>query len=273
MTASVSGSEPTRAIIISLRNRIDQITQKLGSLELRETDDEIQLFDWAGSAVDQRTALEEEVALLRTKAAGDQDTIRALQSQLEDLVRAKNDHEEQLISKFALLLNEKKLMIRNQQRILGTAKHDKEKLARLRLSLGGTRKQTTTSASRKRRAETDLSVNASEDEESDGFETMDVDHMPNAVGADARSSRETTSETETASEDEGSLGQHATSTLAAESQTSKQSAQMTSASPPQPRTLPFTKKPAQGPAVASKPKLPEAPLDSDEETASDDDEL
>jgi hypothetical protein len=180
----------------------------------------------------------------------------------------KRENEEQLISKFVVLLNEKKLKIRNQQRILSTAKIDKKKLAQLKLTVdGATRKAT----GRKRCAETELEAGDREKDESDDFESMDVDHMPNALG-DARSSRETTPEAETESGDEMSAGQPATSILAAESQAPEPSRSESDAPPP-PRQLPFVKKgPHEGDERKTSKPL-ETTLGSDEETATEDDEL
>lgn len=266
--AAVAATDYNNVLTITFRNHIDQITQKLGTLELNETEEEIQLFDWATNAVEQQGLLQEEVSALRSKSEADQATITALQSQFADLVKGKREHEEQLISKFALLLNEKKLKIRNQQRILSTAKVDKKKLAQLKLAVdGATRKATR----QKRRAETELEADDQDKDESDDFESMDVDHMPNALG-DARSSRETTPETDAESEDGMSAGQPATSILAAESQASGAS-RSESDTPPPPRQLPFVKKgPDKGDETKTS-KPPEIILGSDEETATEDDEL
>ena len=266
--AALSGREDNRTLTLTFRNHIDQITQKLGSIELKQSEEEIQLFDWAASAVDRQKLLQDEVSTLRGRSEADQAAITALQAQLAELVRAKQEHEEQLISKFALLLNEKKLKIRNQQRILSTAKIDEQKLAQLKLTLDGTGREP---ARKKRRAERVAEDSDQGKEESDGFETMEVDPMPNALG-DARSSRETTPETETETEDEGSTGWPAISTSAAESQMSKPNKAESDALPP-PRSLPFVKKGAQKDDDVTKAKSPEPALGSDEETASEDDEL
>jgi hypothetical protein len=266
--AALSGREDNRTLMLTFRNHIDQITQKLGSIELKQSEDEIQLFDWAASAVDQQKLLQDEVSTLRGRSEADQATITALQAQLADLVRAKQEHEEQLISKFALLLNEKKLKIRNQQRILSTAKIDEQKLAQLKLTLDGTEGEP---VRKKRRAERVAEDSDQGKEESDDFETMEVDPMPNALG-DARSSRETTPETETETEDEGSTGRPAISTSAAESQMSMPNQARSDTLPP-PRSLPFVKKSAQKGEDVTKTKSPEPTLGSDEETASEDDEL
>jgi hypothetical protein len=89
---------------------------------LKQDDDQaIQLFDWAGTAVQRADTLAQEISDLRTKYKSAEDTISQLNSRLEELVQAKNEHDDQLIAKFAKLLNEKKLKIRNQQRLLATA--------------------------------------------------------------------------------------------------------------------------------------------------------
>lgn len=266
--AAVRGIDDNNVLTITFRNHIDQITQKLGTLELNESEEEIQLFDWATSAVDQQRLLQEEVSALRSKSQADQTTITDLQSQLADLVKMKGEHEEQLISKFAILLNEKKLKIRNQQRILSTAKVDTKKLAQLKLKVDGLSGKST---GRKRRVETEVEADDREKDESDDFESMDVDHMPNALGS-ARSSRETTPETGTESEDEMSAGQPATSILAAGSLASEAS-RSESDTPPPPRQLPFVKKGAHRGDEPKTSKPPEITLGSDEETASEDDEL
>jgi len=56
-----------------------------------------------------------------------EETINKLNGQLEELINAKSEHESQLISKFVQLLNEKKLKIRNQQRLLASARVDPSK--------------------------------------------------------------------------------------------------------------------------------------------------
>lgn len=59
-----------------------------------------------------------------------EETIGKLNTQLEELIQAKTDHDDQLIAKFVQLLNEKKLKIRNQQRLLASAKVDSNKGSR-----------------------------------------------------------------------------------------------------------------------------------------------
>jgi hypothetical protein len=87
----------------------------------------IQLFDWSGIAAARVDTLEQRFTSLLAHYRSAEDTIRQLNVQLEDLISAKNQHEEQLVANFVQLLNEKKLKIRNQQRLLASAKVDLEK--------------------------------------------------------------------------------------------------------------------------------------------------
>ncbi|KAL1958337.1 hypothetical protein VTO42DRAFT_4654 [Malbranchea cinnamomea] len=208
VAAVKSGDEDEKEIVITFRKRIDSITQRLGAVTLKQDDDQaIQLFDWTGTAVGRANDLANEITNLKAKYRQAEETIHQLTSQLEDLIQAKNEHEDQLIAKFAKLLNEKKLKIRNQQRLLATAKIDSEKLAQLEAADAG-KKHRKPDASRKskRKAEEELPT---ESQSEDSFDTMEVDtKAEDEVDNEATASepeRESTPqplEDETASEDE-----------------------------------------------------------------------
>lgn len=101
------------------------LQQRLGSITLPQNDDEtIQLFEWAGEATTRADELEHQASSLIGRFSTAEDTINKLNRQLEELINAKSEHESQLISKFVQLLNEKKLKIRNQQRLLAFARVD-----------------------------------------------------------------------------------------------------------------------------------------------------
>jgi hypothetical protein len=147
------------------------------------------------------------------------DSIRRLTSQLDDLTVAKEKHEEELLAKCVLLLNEKKSKVRNQQRLLATAKIDPTKSERnqspnavprwlssvkqLEESRTGRRHRTSLEPVRasKRKAE---NLPQDSDTEEDGFEKMDVDKAvapgSDSEGADLetpeRSDEETTGDEE-----------------------------------------------------------------------------
>jgi predicted nucleic acid-binding Zn-ribbon protein len=72
-------------------------------------------------------ALEQQVTTLSDRYSAAEDTIQKLSQQLEELLRAKDLHETHLMANFAQLLNEKKLKIRNQQRLLVSATEDPAK--------------------------------------------------------------------------------------------------------------------------------------------------
>lgn len=58
------------------------------------------------------------MSTLKAKSDSQEVALRKLREQLHELIRAKNDHEITLISKFRELLNAKKLKIRDQHRLL-----------------------------------------------------------------------------------------------------------------------------------------------------------
>jgi len=90
-------------------------------LQLDE-DAEIELFRWAGTAARSATVVEGELASLRLKYRSQKETIKKLDEQLEGFIKAKVEHDNELLEKFVELLNAKKLKIRDQQRLLDAAK-------------------------------------------------------------------------------------------------------------------------------------------------------
>lgn len=92
-------------------------------------DDEqaVELFDWSGIAAARAEGLEQQVADLTDRYRLAEGTIRKMNQQLEELMHAKSQHENQMVGNFVQLLNEKKLKIRNQQRLLASATADPAK--------------------------------------------------------------------------------------------------------------------------------------------------
>lgn len=100
-------------------------------MSLKQDDEQaIELFDWTGTAVARADVIEDQLSSLRDRYSAAEDTINRLNKQLEDFISAKHQHEEQLMTDFVQLLNEKKLKIRNQQRLLASANVDPEKRKR-----------------------------------------------------------------------------------------------------------------------------------------------
>ncbi|KAJ5906271.1 uncharacterized protein N7473_003187 [Penicillium subrubescens] len=187
--SSTGGDE--QEIVITIRKRVQDITQRLGSLVLKQDEDqEIALFEWTGLAAAKADALHSQVTSLTDRYRTAEDTIAKLTQQLADLMQAKSQHENQMVVNFAQLLNEKKLKIRNQQRLLASAAADPTKVAEIQAATvkhEATSSQPTT----KRRAADTL---ADEDESDDGFERMDVDRK--AADVQAAYAQETEDEEE-----------------------------------------------------------------------------
>lgn len=265
---------------ISLLNKIEDITQQLGSIELPQTEDtdEIDLFGWAVQVIDKRDELENTTQELQEKARAKDDIVTALQEQIDELVKAKAEHEQQLLAKFAALLNEKKLKIRNMQRVLTTAQADPGKLKDYQATKGDAA-PSRTRLGPKRRAEPE-----EETEESDDFEPMDVDNVVNnphdPVSPESGHSTPSPDPDETASEDEDEDAPQ-TSRLRSQTGSKESRKQKSPITLPPRRELPFASQATgKGRGVAGKAEKapgPAAPAeDEDAETASeeeDDDEL
>lgn len=71
--------------------------------------------------------LEQQVSSMTGRYRLAEDTIHRLNEQLEELMHAKTEHENRLVANFVQVLNEKKLKIRNQQRLLASATVDSTK--------------------------------------------------------------------------------------------------------------------------------------------------
>jgi hypothetical protein len=201
--------------------------------------------------------------------------IAKLQESLEELVKLKEENESQLLEKFSLLLNEKKLKIRDQQRLLLTSNVDPTKLEEVEQSRLAIRAHP---AGPSRKGKRKAGENTQDSDESDGFEKMDVDkEVTNEVPNDSEEDRQTpdeSTEDEASDDDEppaappprkpvNDAKTNNKSTLPA-SKASSSKAPPEQIAPPPKRELPFAKKPA----APAKP----AAVDGSE-TESDDDEL
>ena len=110
-------------IVVAVRKNISGITQRLGEVILKKDEDqEIDTITWVSTAVVRSQVLEQEAEDLRTKSKEQGELMKKLNKQLEDLIASKADHENVLLGKFREILNTKKLKIRDQQRLLATAK-------------------------------------------------------------------------------------------------------------------------------------------------------
>lgn len=153
IVSSISGTTAT----ITLRKNIDGITQRLGTIALNQDDEkeEIQVFDWVDSAVATSDDLRSQLWTLQESAKSQQDEIAKLSKDLDELVKVKKEHESEMLSKFAALLNAKKLKIRDQQRLLSGARIDAdaaEEVAKARASSSKAPRRAGASRTGKRKA-------------------------------------------------------------------------------------------------------------------------
>ncbi|KAL8996189.1 MAG: hypothetical protein Q9169_004255 [Polycauliona sp. 2 TL-2023] len=171
IVASIANSKLT----VTFRKSISGIHQKLGELSLsKDTDAGINVLDWANTAILRAENLETETRSLRQKLAQQTNMAQKLNQQLEDLIQSKKEHENALLEKCALLINEKKAKIRDQQRLLATAKVDPKKLRTVqaaRRPRSPSHQDPGPSAKGKRKVS---ALASSVDEEEDGFEDQSI---------------------------------------------------------------------------------------------------
>ena len=119
-------------LLMVFRNNISAITQKLGEVVFKKDESqEIDIRKWTGTAVERSNELDREVQDLISKYDEQSRKMEKLNNQLEDLIKAKREHEDSLLRNFRELLNAKKLKIRDQKRILASAKLDPKQAAKI----------------------------------------------------------------------------------------------------------------------------------------------
>ncbi|KAI0884780.1 uncharacterized protein GGS22DRAFT_146785 [Annulohypoxylon maeteangense] len=158
------------SVSLSFRKNIQGITQRLGTITLEENEKtEISPFDWCVSAIGAREKVQENLVTTIAKVQTAEDSLKELKDQLNELIKIKEEDETELLEKFRDLLNEKKVKIRQQQRLLASASVDPDKLA----NIGGGRKNEKHVAQVSRASKRKIKE---EPESSDAeFEKMDVE--------------------------------------------------------------------------------------------------
>lgn len=115
-------------IIVAVRKNTSGITQRLGEVILKKDEDqEIDTITWVSTAVVRSQALEQEVKELQNQFKKQGEVVAKLNEQLQNLIASQTDLKNTLFQKFAASLNKKKLKIRDQQRLLATAKVNQDK--------------------------------------------------------------------------------------------------------------------------------------------------
>ena len=163
--ALLSSSE----ISIVFRRTIGEIKQRLGEIPLRRNEDyEIDTISWAHTAVQRGDTLSSDLESLQSRYSDQESTITKLTKQLEDLITAKKEHETALLTRFAELLNAKKLKIRDQQRLLATVKVDPDRRNEVTATRSGQSKSLPATSRKGKRKVASL-VEEEEDEDEDVF--------------------------------------------------------------------------------------------------------
>lgn len=178
--AAISG----KTLTVTLRKNVEGITQRLGSIKLDQDDEreEVSPFEWVDISAASGDALRTELDALQASVSGQQDEVKRLTKQLDGLVQAKKEHEEELLKKFAALLNAKKLKIRDQQRLLAGAKVDPkaaEAVGEARGSSGRGKKSGGSRSGKKRKADEveEVEEEQAEDANGEGEDVSEYDEV------------------------------------------------------------------------------------------------
>ncbi|MCJ1477297.1 hypothetical protein MMC13_005968 [Lambiella insularis] len=117
--ASVVGKQ----LQLVFRNNISGIYQRLGEITLiKDEDHEIDTIAWVHDAISRANGLEAELGGLSNRFQEQSLRIQELTQKLDALAESRKQQDSALLEKFEKILNKKKLKIRDQQRLLATAK-------------------------------------------------------------------------------------------------------------------------------------------------------
>ncbi|KAL4879995.1 hypothetical protein BJY04DRAFT_219528 [Aspergillus karnatakaensis] len=271
-SATINGSgEDDKELVITIRKRIQTITRKLGTIILHQDDEQgIELFEWFNIAIARADTLEKRVESLLARSRKAEDTIKSLNDQLEEFISSKKSDEQQLMSDFVQLLNEKKLKIRNQQRLLASASVDPEKLSTLQAATSADNSMANARVRALKRSAT-RNIDGSESE--DGFEELDVEkdkQLPDdKIDEDGRATPQPIEDSDNTTTDDESPARSVEFWKEDDRLKQRAPRQVVTKSPPPKRALPFTRKSQRASAPATR-----ARQDSDEMGGeTDDDEL
>lgn len=227
---------------------------------------ELSLFDWCGTIITSKDKSSHELHSLQTSLREKDAQIKKLEDSLSELVTLKEEHDNALLEKFSLLLNQKKLKIRDQQRLLASSNIDPARLEEVESQRKSRSRSAGPSRAGKRK------VGAVVDSDSDeGFEKMEVDEANesanNSEVEEIEDGRTESTASEASDDDDPPPPPRRTVN---QERVSKEPTP-TAAPPedfalPPKRELPFQKKPAAKPVAKSPPK----PVQDGSETESDD---
>ncbi|KAL5390351.1 hypothetical protein DPSP01_001921 [Paraphaeosphaeria sporulosa] len=281
-------------IEITIQQDVTGIKMNLGEILLPRDDEfEFNPFEWAqASALAHKQTLKE-LADSKTQAHGEQVMIAKLNAQLDDFIKTKNETENAMLQQFMELLNEKKRKIRDQNRLLATAKVDKDTATTVQATREETKpRKPAASRTSKRKAKAPEPEPEPEPEQLSDEDQMEVDQAKAEEQDDdsdegGAATPDRASETETEDEGEGGFSSKAPApstraTRAKPAQAPRSSSVTVGSSqmstpapnedvgpPPPRRELPFGR-----PATRSKPPAKQpAPAAADEDDETEDEEL
>ncbi|KND94456.1 hypothetical protein TOPH_01107 [Tolypocladium ophioglossoides CBS 100239] len=235
------------SISLTVRKQVQGITQRLGAIKLNcDQSEGIELFQWCETALNALSKSKEEAASSSKKANDLEAAVTELQVQLDELVRAKSDDETALLQKFRDLLNEKKVKIRQQQKILAASSVNGDRTASSQPSQAAdvqtARRPPAQSRSTKRKAR---SANVEEATGGDEDEVMEDDAVKQeSDDADQGDTSEGTVSTAADDDDEEIAAQPARGSAQDNNRNKRQKTppkKAAQAAPP-PRSLPFAKR-------------------------------
>ncbi|ODQ53120.1 hypothetical protein SAICODRAFT_7278 [Saitoella complicata NRRL Y-17804] len=98
---------------VMFRRSVGHAKIRLGDIDILASEaEEVSLLDWVGEGCLMREEAMAQLEHLSARIEKHEETIKLLKSQLDDLTKAKRDHESLLLAKFTAILNTKKRRIR-----------------------------------------------------------------------------------------------------------------------------------------------------------------
>ncbi|KAH8907215.1 hypothetical protein BR93DRAFT_968755 [Coniochaeta sp. PMI_546] len=278
-----------QSIALIVRRSISGIKQRIGTINLDCDDDKgLDLFDWCGTSLASKQELKADLESVNAKASELENAVKELKDQLEELIEAKKADESELLVKFRDLLNEKKVKIREQQRLLMANNVNPEETdtapspKRAARQTGKGHVPKASRASKRKAAEPEPEEEPvrvpgeGDDEEYDELEKMEVDKRHGEEDSEADRTTEVDDDEETGSEPDDDDDdddddepvpdrRQATRNVAKPpAANTRHASQRKVETPPPPRTLPFNqRKAAAKPAAAAEPEGSETESDDE----------
>jgi hypothetical protein len=261
VTSTRRQKHPTVVLIFS--------QQRIGTINLNCDEDKgLDLFDWCGTALASKKDMKTHLESVNAKARELENAVKELKDQLEELIEAKKADESELLVKFRDLLNEKKVKIREQQRLLMANNVDSEERGaapsprRVVRQTGKGHVPKPSRASKRKAVEPEPEEEPvrvpgrEDDEENDELEKMEVDKRHGEEDSEADRTTDGGDDEETGSEPDDDDDEPPAANT-------RHASQRKAETPPPPRALPFNQRKA-----AAKPTANPEPAGS--ETESDD---